>query len=253
MFKRKRRRRSTWFPVLGSTYSGDETSWTPCFFRAQIVPNVDATVAPTVNNGLECFALVPDQTQQISAHSADFTLRDYVEGQDWFLDSIVGRIHGQCFNGLGGFPPTAEAWQAVLLKVGFFVADAKEDETTVPDNDPSEFDPLEVDNVRLPWIWQRSWILSPPGVAGALEQAGIVTNPTCTSIIPGLDAGCVIKTRTKRRIRKNQRIWFVASCVGYDPAQLTVTGDPSRQPGIDIVADLRIVGQMRRSRNQSAF
>lgn len=259
--RRRRRARSTWFPNLGITIASEGgTSAFYSFNRSSLQPNTDSSVAPWVGGSgiwqpFDCFALIPDQTAQISAHDADFTLRDYVEGQDWLLDSIVGSIHvgiNATNTNLDPGQEPNEQWATIAVTVGIFVADAIEENQIHPDIASNrEIDPTNVDNIRQPWVWRRTWLLSNPGTIFAGQQTAGGWPSTNTFVTGNLGPG--IRTKTKRRIRRNQRIWLIAACTGFDFNNISVGGDPETQPVVNIMADLRICGKMRRSHNQSAF
>lgn len=260
MFRRRRKARSTWFPNLGITVADEsDNSAQYSYFRTSLQPDVNSAVPPWSSSGgiykpMDIIALVPDTTPEVSGRQADVTLRDYVEGQEWALDSIVGSIHVGCnavnFDLDPGQSPSAE-WATIAVTCGFFVADAEEGNTVVPAEDGINLDPTSVDNIRSPWIWRRTWVLSNPGTIFSGQQTSGGW-PTTNSFVTG-NVGPGIRTKSKRRIRRNQRIWFVSACTGFDFSQITVSGAANDQPIINILADLRICGKMRKARNVSAF
>lgn len=250
---RRRKARSTWFPVLGTTYSTEGNSWEPSWLRARVTPVNDAGNPDTGEDSqsISVFAVLPDQTQQISAHDADFTLRDYVEGQDWALDSIVGSVFVNIDGSETISNEPADTWSAVLVTVGFFVANADETATNSPEAELPDLAPQSVDNIRSPWIWRRSWILQNPNFS---TQSLIATGewPTTNAVYTG-NNGVHIRTKTKRRIRRNQRLFCIVQATGYDPGRLQVANNSFNQPGANVLLDIRVCGKMRKSRNQSAF
>lgn len=259
MYRRRRKARSTWFPVLGTTYSTDTGSWEPSWLRGRVTPNADAGVPPTGEDtaAIQVFAVLPDQTQQISAHDADFTLRDYVEGQDWALDSIVGSVFVDVDAVETISDQPANTWANVLVTVGFFVANADETATNSPEAELPDLAPQAVDNIRSPWIWRRSWILGNPGMNQGTDPT--LSGPTQGGLWPSSNAtytgmnGCNIRTKTKRRIRRNQRLFCIMQATGYDPGRLQVANNDFNQPGANVLLDIRVCGKMRKSKNQSAF
>lgn len=259
MYRRRRKKRSTWFPVLGSVYNDGgspaavyNTAWEQVQLFTDPNSAEQASTDPTFPT-MFAFALVPDFTPQVSAHDPDFTLRDFVEGQDWFLDAIVGTIHvcaNSVIGGDGGFDQT-QAWANVIVTAGIFVAPVREGNQVSLDLDSTEFDPQFVDNVRSPWIWRRTWILGNPGSS---LNADIVAGgfPQTNSFITG-NAGPGVHTKSKRRIRRNQRLFLVVATKGWDFAEIVKTNEITSQPFVKVLTDLRICGSLRRSRNQSAF
>lgn len=262
MYRRKRRARATWFPNLGITVADGtlESAYNLSFNRTSIAPNLSAAVPPwelpnTVGfQPFDIFALIPDQTKLISVHDAEPTLRDYVDGQEWFLDAIVGSIHVSCNRSANqgeGDPSLFQVWSQVIVTVGICVADAQDGDSTKPEIELRQLDPADVDNIRSPWVFRRSWVLGNPGAGlDNDEQAGGAANTN--QFITGMQ-GPQVRTKTKRRIRRNQRLWFVASVVGFDFRNITMTGTQEQQPVVNILADLRICGKMRKARNVSAF
>lgn len=258
--RRKRRTKYTWFPVFGTKINGDlDTSYGTVSSRIEgLKPSADSSIIPSFGNGtLLCQAVLPDQTFQISAQGGSTTdqvsLRDFVEGQDWALKRIVGKAHLGIASGTPN--PTAGAqWGTVLVTMGFFVGRSQDDNQGAPDFQDDEVDPQNVDNVRQPWIWRRTWALSDftitsPGSSIAVGN----TFPSTTSGYGDMASGPHIDSKVSRRIRREERLWLAISALGMDPSETVVTGAPSTQPNIFGQIDVRILGAMRKSRNTSSF
>lgn len=251
--RRKARAKGTWFPPLGSTFDdGEGNAYAAAQEIGEFGINPNSALGPNFENqvGGECFALLPDQTPQISAHDADFTLRDYVEGQEYLLDSIVGTLDVFCKGGPESQPGDNIVWPYVCVTAGIFVADADiEGGEVSPDVEDSQLDPNNADNLAAPWIWRRQWPLGNPRQSSSYGTTGSTTNYLATD-----GKGRAVETKSKRRIRRNQRLWLVLSGYGFNlGGSIAVTGAANLQPRIHFRADLRIIGQMRKAHNQSAF
>lgn len=245
---RRRKARFTWFPTLGTNYQSDAGAnniWQTTFRLGPLRPNLDNAIGPgtAANGAMEVFPVVPDFTSEPSEQlgSTQVTLRDYVGGNEWLLKRLVGKIHIAVTPLSVDNPP---AWAACLVKAGFFVARNQDDNQAEIDLTDDEVDPFAADNVANPWIWQRSWMLNSPAVAG------IETFPLSTGGYGSVLDGPHIDTKVARRIRREERLWFVLAVVGYDPAN-TVVLEHGLQ--VDGLMDLRVLGALRRQQNKSAF
>lgn len=249
---RHRRKRATWLPVLGSTLSSGETStYAVAQEIAEFTLTADSSTPPAFgsNAGGEYFALIPDQTPQVSAHSADFTLRDYVEGQEFLLDSIVGTCDVLVGDGLTG-QNEHTVWPSVCVTAGLLVGDADIEGGQVDaDIEDSQIDPNSADNMASPWIWRRSWLMGTPHQPSGYPWPAL---PNINSYMTD-GKGRAVETKSKRRIRRNQRIWFVISGYGFNWSDIAVSGTDNDQPRVAARLDLRVIGKMMRAKNQSAF
>lgn len=258
MYRRKKRAKSTWLPVLGTTLADGDSSYAAAQERSQYKVHPSSAQVPNFVDsvGGEVFALLPDQTPDISQHDANFTLRDYVEGQEYLLDSIVGTVDVQILSGATG-QDDLTVWPWVMVTAAIFVGDADNGEGELtPDYDPHEIDPNNVDNMARPWIWRRSWLLGNPTQESSLTvwtpPIPGTSPPSNNSWLTG-DRGRSIDTKSKRRIRRNQRLWWVSTAYGVSPQATSVTGTDIQQPSVFMMLDLRICGKMRRAHNTSTL
>lgn len=251
MRRRSQRSRYTWMPMLGTNRGGGYQSNAIDIFIRPTPDKADTDSADS--QATLVVPLVPDYTpEEDPAHGTDMTLRDYTEGQDWFLRRLVGKLQlaASCTNTTQTQTGT---WPAVLVTAGFFVARAKDGDTGIDLTVP-EYDVQAVTNIRQPWLWRRSWTL---GVA----QVGVdseSTLPQFSTLYPNatVEYGSVadgphIDAKTMRRVLREQRLWFTVSCMGTGlPGTTAVDG----QQGVVFgTLDVRALGQMRRSKNRSAF
>lgn len=248
--RRRRKAKYTWMPTLGGvTQSGDSGIGTTSFgIYMEANPN-------SAINSVFIRSLVPDQTTFPDQADAVGSLRDYTEGQDWFLKRIVGKIP-LCVQ--SGAATGTTSWRFLQIAAAFFVARAKDDDNDTPDLDVDEYDPLGSQNVRQPWIWRRTWILQNPLVATSAAPP-IVRNwagfPAANTSYGSVADGAHIDAKTARRIRREERLWFVVSAFGFNNV-FGNDGETVTTPEISAIGgllDYRILGQMRKSSNRSTF
>lgn len=232
-FRRRRGSRGTWLPI-DPTFYGEETL-ARTYFDTQNLLDFD-----TEGNGsrLLC-AAIPiafDQTQQTDADPAA-TMRDVTEGQEYFLDRVVGKCWAALQTDVGGETPEAAVEAIVCFGLAILpVNDNNEQPALLTD----DYDPLLSQNVMAPWIWRRTWILAGGGpniwnYPSALWQYGSVMD------------GAHVDAKTKRRIRKEQRLFGIWA-VHKITAVATTLG-----LNFSYGHDFRLHGALRRARNKSTF
>jgi len=261
--RRRRRNRGTWFPTLGTHINVVEDDYFDAGFIFETL-----SVPVSLGTGPVFYGPIPvtkDQTlnPEEVAGTADVSLRDIVNGQDWLLQRLVGKIFLNVESNQAGFipsgggaEPVTDIWPYVKVTAGFFVARADEADNQV-DLESYESDPQRLDNIQNPWIWRRTWILKEPqavplpagGPALPIPGEFPISNAGYGSVADGPH----IDSKVKRRIRREQRLWFVVAASGWNGTQIQVLGEPGDQPEVRGYLDLRIFGSLRRSRNDSAF
>lgn len=239
----------TWFPTLGTEWQADGggLSW----FDAGFTLNTLSLNEDKANgsNGV-VIPVTKDFTQLPTSNFGQITgagLRDEVEGQSWLLKRLVGNIFCQYVNGDGNSDP-AQFWRQALVTAGFFVSRNIDSIQGEPDLDYDEYDPMFLDNITNPWIWRRSWILSNP-------EGNVVRDdfPIANSNYVGDASGPHIDSKVKRRILREQRLFFALTAVGWDGERREVQSLGPSQGEIHAYLDLRIFGKMMRGKNVSAF
>lgn len=237
-------------PTLGGTIDIGDSGRGTTVFGFPLPVNSD-----TADRSTLVTSLVPDETFfPDETTAASNTLRDFTEGQDWFLKRIVGKV----WVGVSQSSPVvtpAVSWISCVIGCAFFVARAKDDDPESPDLEEKEYDPLDSQNVRQPWIWRRTWLLTDFGVAPAagLPQYRIWPSSNMLNTGGGVLDGPHLDAKTARRIRREERLWFVASTFGFNhfvDEGGTVSGS---QMVCTVNVDYRILGQMRKSNNRSTF
>lgn len=255
--RRRRRSKYTWFPTLGTVFTTTPPEEDPVSYHDAgfLIPRTyvpgSLTTGATPTNGVATytFPIVPDFTAEttFAASGNDFSLRDRVEGQDWLLKRLVGKI----FLTTGQLQTNTTGWDAVRITAGFFVARAEDDQQNQVDLFEEEFNTMAADNVQDPWIWRRSWMLS--SRVTTTPNSGFAGNNTILGA--GIFDGPHIDSKVARRITREHRLWFVVNAAGFD-----VDGDPAggraaetENPFISGWLDLRVLGTMRRGKNKSSF
>lgn len=236
--RRKRRSGGAWLPVLPTDIFGNGSqlvSFTDGF--ATFDPGL-----PPVGTQPDAFPLaIPltmDETPRQES-GATHTLRDYVEGQDYVLKRVVGKVWMAITEPIDGGNV-----QRAICCAALAVLPVKDDNANTPDLDPAEYDPLRSENIQQPWLWRRTWILS-----DNYSNAGTIHYPHSTGDYGSVaDGGHVDTKGTARRITKEQRTFIVFAARCLQP----VTGGENIT-GINYGYDLRLFGAMRRGRNRSTF
>lgn len=242
MLKRRRKSKFTWMPILGGLF---QSSPGPAYFGGRL-PVLGST--GKLADGPYVTPIVPDETPQPTDASA--TLRDFTEGQDWFLRRIVGKLtFAWDFvpGGEGGTFPVN-----TIIGAGFFVARAREDNPNLPDLDIDEYDVLANGNIRSPWLWRRTWILGSHVSGGAAGWETFYQFPSNNWQTGSALDGPHVDAKTLRRIRREERLWFTWSGNNFDlfPGSWHATQLDAQ---VTFGLDYRVLGQMRRSNNRSTF
>lgn len=268
--RRTRRRRSggTWFPALGSDSGGVEGY---NFAGRELFTTMGSTTAAS---SVLIVPLTFDRPQDPESAGAGDPLVGLI-GSEYLLKRIVGKIHisRTPHEQIVGSAPTSQRFDlspATQVGCGFFVARAQDDVSGDPDqpigaNTATErndnYNPLDVDNIRLPWIWRRTWVLGSYGLNfqaftdtstfARKQNYNVLFPPTNVQYGSVLD-GPHFDAKSRRRIRQEERLWFVMAQAPY----LSVVDDdpdPANQALIVASLDYRIFGSLRKAKNRSAF
>lgn len=253
-FRRTRGNKGVWFPVNGEVISSGEDSWYDATTTFQLGPvpadrseGPSQTIIPVTND--QTFAQGPAPQPGIQS------LRDVVEGQNWLLKTLVGNVTVFCNNSVSNGDPFAfnARWVHVLVGCGFFVARAQDENPGFPDLTFNDTDVLNGNNIQNPWIWRRTWILDNPSNYFEFETGRTSDWQTSSNRELTDPQGPFFQTKSVRRIRREERLWFAASAIGWDGERISVSGADNLQSTVDIHLDLRIFGKMMRGKNASAF
>lgn len=261
MAGKRRRRRGTWFPTIGTQRQVPEDDPFGLTFRRMVL------TIPTGDTGFDTpvVGVIPitlDEPQRPDEQSSDtHGIADFI-GNEY----IVSRIVGQCFASrtqIFAASGSSNAWPAIYLTCAFFVARAADGSSIVAsDAVPVGFTAGEgvrlyscqaTDNIREPWMWRRSWLLGQGGarVQETRDQVDFIlgawdTYPANNTLYPNMSDHRV-DIKSKRRVAQDERLWFAAS------ATPTVNTEGNQNVTVEIALDLRIFGNIVKARNHGSF
>lgn len=256
-FRGKRRIRGsqgTWFPILGSSWTDEDTFNDTSFTFDMGGVFANRSLGPQVYITPITRDYTPQNIPSTEPVEQQPSLRDFTEGQDYILKRLVGNVDVICNSGQDPALPWSRStyWSFIKATAGFFVARASDNDQSLPDLTTIEIDPQDSRNAQNPWIWRRSWILANPAMnepvsSGNTYEDELATNRSFSDL-----RGPSIDTKSKRRIRREERLWFALSAIGWDNSRGTVSS-ASDQPFISGNLDVRLFGKMVKGRNSSTF
>lgn len=264
----RRRKRYTWFPTAGTevTRTGQTTFVAnPLAFNFTFGAGVDVAHVqkPLVTAD---FPIEDDFTTE--------TLNDIV-GNEYVVERIVGNLFGTAY--LEG-TVSGEYPGAALLGFGICVARAdgnspiyavgSADAMADTQAGSRNYNPLELQTIREPWMFRRLWVLSTRSQdlvnadpVNLNEQFGAQSQrdahgqawPRSTQGYWGRDSGPFIDVKSVRRIRQDERLWAVLAAMPYPIGYGGSAPTGSWAVRVDAMFDYRILGALRRSKNRSNF
>jgi len=229
---RRRRKRFTWFPI-NPTVSGlsqpEAVTW---FHQTQQVVLDFETGQSAFQTAIE---ILPDDTLQTSDQDQGVSLRDLVEGQEYVVERIVGKVWGAAEQA-----PTSDdnAWKTIIVGMGIAVLPYGDDGEL--ELAPEDYNPLRADNAQNPWMWRRTYTLW-NNLVPEINTLG----PTAVQN-DGPEYGFV-DVKSVRRVRREQRLTM---CVAVDTMEILGDGDT-----VEFAwgYDFRVLGAMRKASNKSTF
>lgn len=278
---RRRRAKYTWLPLIGEV--GGQDPSLPDRINDDVGFDIalNVTAEPTLAEtsiGLTVLTFdSPVETSSLFGAGGipGGTPMGYFMQNEYLLKRIVGNL----FVTIDSRLVNDEKPSAALVAAGFFVARA--DDTRVNNDQPVgaqeglpgdargaifNYSPLSPTTAREPWIWRRSWILSPFG-AGTLNGAVPITPTGSSSIASLVDGGGAyfpptnvhygtdktnhyVDAKTARRVRQDERLFFVIAARAWALHQgITGSGDLLLKAHMDV----RLLGAPRKARNRGAF
>lgn len=254
---RRRRRKYTWLPLIG--FQGDTNE-----DDTAVLPfTVPAVVANNNLSDVIILPIVPDAPNDTPTALSDH-LDDFI-GNEYFLKRIVGKCAISANTIIQSNDTTAFP-KDIVVGVGFFVARADRTGTTTFGNPigagsaterKENYGPLTLQNTREPWIWRRTWLLSPriaSVTTGAQLAQTIAAGPIASGAYPATNydgsvaEGTHIDAKTARRIGNDDRLWFACQTQCVNP-----TSNVGYNFGADGALDVRLLGALRRSKGRSSF
>lgn len=246
--RRKRKTKYIWLPTLGAEIINavDLTESNGFPFSCTGGPNSQLPAA------FALFPLLEDTPQEVAVTAnPDPNIADFI-GTDYVIKRIVGKCNIVAFQSAADTPPT------LAVTAGMFVARADDTNAlnpigaaTTPQALPN-YDPNYVDNIREPWIWRRTWLVSNAASTNAATNAyrsTITTNVQYGSIQDGPH----IDAKTGRRVRNDERLWFAASARPVTTDGTEFSALPGAVGTVNGYLDIRVLGALRRARNRSNF
>lgn len=251
----RRRRKFTWLPTVGTVGFSPEEPANSAIISEVIVENVpngeflgtpDSVVFPIIND----FPQEPFDSNQGSTTEGI----GEIIGNEYVIERIVGELYVGYTAGNG-----TSGNATVLVCAGIFVARSDSVQPAAPIGlTATNYSPLALQNIREPWMFYRTWLLS-----GGFAQVG---NPFATASATGLNAvgrtnngqnagasmfeGPHIDVKSVRRIRQDERCYLTISAQGYNPlgdASTTLTGK------LEIIMNIRALGALRQAKSRGAF
>lgn len=239
---RKRRTKYEWFLNVGTTGPAgdveDDSSGRDFFLTVPVNGTTTAGVFEVIED-------TPSDDQAVGLPMGFYQNNEYI------IKRIVGKLFAQVTQVANATNPPA-----VLLGAGFFVArteDADSGGPTLPIGASTaaqtvdNYSPLRVENIREPWIWRRTWVLSNVlSTAAAGLQVGAFGR--ATSDYGSVMDGPHIDAKSVRRVKDGERLWFALAARNYT---LNSTCDTSAV--VTAHLDYRVLGRRARRQGKSSF
>lgn len=238
--RKRRGPRAAWFPIIGTVFNENDRDQT--WFDV-ILTTASGTAAAGDRysaGGSTVFStvLTLDDTPDVDAPDTGSSLSDFVQGQEYRLERLVGKSYGAIRQA------ATDNVNVAILGIGFAILPVQDASTTTPAMLEDDYNPLNASNAQAPWIWRRTWLLA-NNLGG-----NVFYYPQSTSGHGSLGDGGHVDTRgARRRIRREQRLFMCVAASVVDPG----LGDQLESSNIHVAADLRVLGMMRRATNQSTF
>lgn len=246
---RRRKSKYIWLPGLGSPEITDIPESADNGFSFSCSAQDRGAIA---TSAFALFPILEDTPQEVTSTQENVpNIVDFI-GTDYVIKRIVGKVFLEALQVAADTPPTA------IVTAGFFVARAEDANPVVPieanntTQAVSNYDPNFVDNIREPWIWRRSWMLSNTGSTNASTNA-FRTNRSNNMEYGSIQDGPHIDAKTGRRVRNDERLWFACSARIPTTDSAELTNDPAISIVVNGYLDVRVLGALRRARNKSNF
>lgn len=246
--RKRRGRRFTWFPTFGTDYNVQNQ---PAVTTTEVFPIIEiGGVTGEVSNPITV-PLLQDRDIEPDDPGSQITLRDRVEGKDYLLKRIVGKVWG----GLSQDTNDAETVvvERVLLAAGIGVLPVN-DEFGTPALEERDINPLFADNSVSPWMWRRTWTLYNNLATPNVDGGPLYTGPTNISNVAAgtFDAGHV-DVKSARRVTREQRLYLTVAFQILETSDFGGAPQIGKPARIHFGYDFRFLGAMRTAMNRSTF
>lgn len=265
MRRTRKRARYTWLPTVGTASPNPEND------DNSSGRSFSLDIPPDGSSNVLIGTLTFDEPQEGDKLLQATSPLGTILGNEYFLKRIVGKIfimHQGGINGEGNDPSLPSA---ALVGVGFFVARANDQQqgadspigSATQSERQENYSPLSEDAIREPWIWRRTWILGNPliranreGLAfsGVTAQEATIGSqgaffPPTTAGYGSVADGPHIDAKTARRIKQDERLFFVIATRIWDQGTIPVDNTGLLRGYLDF----RLLGALRKARQGSAF
>lgn len=228
-----------WLPIDPTIFAGQLSPVSPF----QTVVNLPEPIGSP--NDATAIPILHDRTLQDNTpgqNDTTTTMRDLAEGQDYFLDRVVGKVWANLQQDPG--PVDAILKIIVCMAIAVFPVNDGGDQIDLENGD---FQPLLARNAMGPWLWRRTWILYNMS-QGALDNGQDESGPRSIGDYGSNMDGGHVDAKTRRRVTQNQRLFLVMQAM-----RLGEVGEPGGTGALSFGFELRAHGAMRRHRNKSVF
>lgn len=241
----KRRPRVAWFPTFGGTRITEAES--APFPGIEQEFDIDDT-KPNGDVFWDAVALTFDTSESAVQAQSDpdaKTLRDLIQGNEYRLRRIVGKI----FIHVLPFAKGESADTLIDAAFGFIVCKTYDD--GIPLTDFSEVNPLSQESMEDPWIWRRRWILNPAGpIINNIPTTGDLSNSLGYSDYPASNMrygsvldGPHIDAKSNRRVHRSERLFAVLAARNLNP-QTEPWNSNFRPTKLRALLDYRLLGSL---------
>lgn len=268
--RRKRRQKLTWFPTIGTANVAEGAQGnSPAREFSIVVPAAGTTntlISPvTFDVPGEDNLLDPEAAGQLEA----------ALGQEYLIKRIVGKLFLSRTSGAGTIDELNVAEiPSLLVGAGFFVARAGDSDTADTADQPigtsslaqvnNNYSPLNEGTIRAPWMWRRTWILGNRAIINQMQVIASLNGggnnlqpgengaqfPDTNALYGSVLDGPHFDIKSARRVRQDERLWFVVSVQNLPIGNATGSGNTSIVHGL---LDFRILGALRKAHNKSSF
>lgn len=164
----------------------------------------------------------------LASTAVDSPMAEFLRGA-YMLRRVVGSVFVSLSLPLG---IGADDLTGAAVTYGLFVARADEvNDNAIPIGAGNQaeinqnYNPQNNENVREPYIFQRSWILGTNNVASRPGE-GAIRFPMNNAGYGSAMEGTHVDQRTLRRIEGDNRLWHIVSVRNYPLREVHTTGNP---------------------------
>jgi len=244
---RRKRRKVTWFPILGTRSDNAGVLNQTTSKLGDIILPQDGTFSGSV------IPLLFDQpSSNLHDDPANKTISDFV-GSEYILRRVVGKLFVNYLSHNAASESAGDGARGAMVTAGLFVARADASEvlpigfTSLADF--ANYDSDDPENSMEPWIWRRKWILGSPGYTEVDGTVADESFPATNAGYGSMADGPHLDARTGRRVGQDDRLWFSITVRPLPYAQ-AYTGNSD---GVGFNLDIRALGTLTKGHNKSSF